>query len=104
MNGGVLLLIWAGVVRCSRATRVTSSLAPPPTSHPHRPNVALRLIVEYMMAQLDSEMPGLKRGRPLFLNPHRYQTLKQLYLRHRIAREVSAIRASLDRVIRENYY
>lgn len=47
---------------------------------------------------------GLKRGRPLFLNEHRYQVLKNLYLRHRVAQEVSTIRASLDRVIRENYY
>lgn len=46
----------------------------------------------------------LKRGRPLFLNKHRYNALKQLYLRHRVAQEVSAIRASSDRVIRENYY
>ncbi|CAN0069625.1 unnamed protein product, partial [Scytosiphon promiscuus] len=46
----------------------------------------------------------LKRGRPLFLNKHRYDSLKQLYLRHRVAQEVSAIRASSDRVIRENYY
>lgn len=47
---------------------------------------------------------GLKRGRPLFLNKHRYNALKQLYLKHRVAQEVSTIRASSDRVIRENYY
>ena len=47
---------------------------------------------------------GLKRGRPLFLNKHRYDALKQIYLRHRVGHEVSAIRASSDRVIRENYY
>ncbi|CAN0161036.1 unnamed protein product [Ectocarpus sp. 4 AP-2014] len=46
----------------------------------------------------------LRRGRPLFLNKHRYDSLKQLYLRHKVAQEVSAIRASSDRVIRENYY
>ncbi|CAN0239959.1 unnamed protein product, partial [Laminaria digitata] len=50
------------------------------------------------------EDAGLKRGRPLFLNKHRYDALKQVYLRHRVGHEVSAIRASSDRVIRENYY
>ncbi|CAM9192647.1 unnamed protein product [Ascophyllum nodosum] len=50
------------------------------------------------------EDAGLKRGRPLFLNRHRYNALKQVYLRHRVAQEVSAIRASSDRVIREDYY
>lgn len=49
-------------------------------------------------------VPGLKRGRPLYLDKHRYTALKRLYLTHRIALEVSAIRASSDRVIRENFY
>ncbi|CAN0327572.1 unnamed protein product, partial [Ectocarpus sp. 8 AP-2014] len=31
----------------------------------------------------------LRRGRPLFLNKHRYDSLKQLYLRHKVAQEVS---------------
>lgn len=49
-------------------------------------------------------VPGLKRGRPLYLDKHRYTALKRLYLTHRIALEVSAIRSSSDRVIRENFY
>ncbi|KAG5178523.1 hypothetical protein JKP88DRAFT_261312 [Tribonema minus] len=47
---------------------------------------------------------GLRRGRPLYLSEQRYGALRLAYAQHRIAQEVTAIRASSDRVIRENFY
>jgi hypothetical protein len=47
---------------------------------------------------------GLVRGRPLFLDQERWQGLQRLYAGHRIATEVSRIRASSDRYIKDNYY
>ena len=47
---------------------------------------------------------GLRRGRPLMLNEHRYQALTELWLSHTIAREVSRVRNQSERVIRQNYF
>jgi len=47
---------------------------------------------------------GLRRGRPLMLKEHRYNTLKELWSNHMIAREVSRIRSQSERVIRQNYF
>ncbi|CAM9281630.1 unnamed protein product [Chrysoparadoxa australica] len=43
----------------------------------------------------------LRRGKPLYLSKHRYRALKQLWLKHQVVMQVSTIRASLDRVIRD---
>lgn len=50
------------------------------------------------------EDPGLRRGRPLFLNQARYQALEVLWRQHGIPREVAQIRSTSDRVIRDNWY
>jgi hypothetical protein len=50
------------------------------------------------------EDANLRRGRPLFLNEHRFKALKALHVQHRVAQEVSAVRSNSDRVIRENFY
>ncbi|CAM9561558.1 unnamed protein product [Discosporangium mesarthrocarpum] len=50
------------------------------------------------------EDKDLNRGRPLFLNRHCYHALKMMYVQHKVSQEVSAIRASAHKVIRENYY
>lgn len=50
------------------------------------------------------EDPGLRRGRPLFLNQARYQALELLWRQHGIPREVAQIRSTSDRVIRDNWY
>jgi Proteolysis_6 C-terminal/Putative zinc finger in N-recognin (UBR box) len=50
------------------------------------------------------EDPGLRRGRPLFLNHARYQALEQLWRQQGIPREVAQIRSTSDRVIRDNWY
>lgn len=47
---------------------------------------------------------GLKRGRPLFFSEERYQALETLWRTHGIPREVSQIRSTSDRVIRDNWY
>jgi len=47
---------------------------------------------------------GLKRGRPLFLNEARLQTLEALWRNNGIPREVTQIRSTSDRVIRDNWY
>ena len=50
------------------------------------------------------EDPGLRRGRPLFLNDARYRALEQLWRQQGIPREVAQIRSTSDRVIRDNWY
>jgi Proteolysis_6 C-terminal len=47
---------------------------------------------------------NLRRGKPLFLNEHRFKALQAVHVQHRVAQEVSAVRSSSDRVIRENFY
>jgi hypothetical protein len=47
---------------------------------------------------------GLRRGRPLFFSEERYQVLETLWRTHGIPREVSQIRSTSDRVIRDNWY
>ena len=50
------------------------------------------------------EDPGLRRGRPLFLNEVRYRALEGLWRQQGIPREVAQIRSTSDRVIRDNWY
>jgi hypothetical protein len=50
------------------------------------------------------EDPGLRRGRPLFLNDVRYRALELLWRQQGIPREVAQIRSTSDRVIRDNWY
>lgn len=50
------------------------------------------------------EDPGLRRGRPLFLNDARYRSLELLWRQQLIPREVAQIRSTSDRVIRDNWY
>eukprot|EP00536_Pseudo-nitzschia_multiseries_P013927 jgi/Psemu1/291151/fgenesh1_pg.632_\ len=50
------------------------------------------------------EDPGLRRGRPLFLNDARFRALEQLWRHQGIPREVAQIRSTSDRVIRDNWY
>jgi hypothetical protein len=50
------------------------------------------------------EDPGLRRGRPLFLNEARYRALELLWRQQLIPREVAQIRSTSDRVIRDNWY
>lgn len=50
------------------------------------------------------EDPGLRRGRPLFLNQARYRALELLWRQQGIPREVAQIRSTSDRVIRDNWY
>lgn len=50
------------------------------------------------------EDPGLRRGRPLFLNQARYRALESLWRQQGIPREVAQIRSTSDRVIRDNWY
>ena len=50
------------------------------------------------------EDPGLRRGRPLFLNQPRLTELTGLYLKGDIVKEVASIRGSSDRVIRGNWF
>ncbi|KAL7569357.1 hypothetical protein ACA910_010445 [Epithemia clementina (nom. ined.)] len=50
------------------------------------------------------EDPGLRRGRPLFLNDVRYRALELLWRHQGIPREVAQIRSTSDRVIRDNWY
>ncbi len=50
------------------------------------------------------EDPGLRRGRPLFLNDARYRELEMLWRQQGIPREVAQIRSTSDRVIRDNWY
>lgn len=50
------------------------------------------------------EDPGLRRGRPLFLQRERYQLLQDLWYQHKIPREVAQIRSTSDRVIRDDWY
>ena len=47
---------------------------------------------------------GLVRGRPLFLDDERWAGLQRLYTNHRIGTEVSRLRATADRYIKDNYY
>ena len=47
---------------------------------------------------------GLRRGRPLIFSDERYQALETLWRAHGIPREVSQIRSTSDRVIRDNWY
>eukprot|EP00526_Cylindrotheca_closterium_P004166 CAMPEP_0113648778 /NCGR_PEP_ID=MMETSP0017_2-20120614/25895_1 /TAXON_ID=2856 /ORGANISM="Cylindrotheca closterium" /LENGTH=3050 /DNA_ID=CAMNT_0000561063 /DNA_START=162 /DNA_END=9311 /DNA_ORIENTATION=- /assembly_acc=CAM_ASM_000147 len=49
------------------------------------------------------EDPGLRRGRPLFLNDARYRALELLWRQQGIPREVAQIRSTSDRVIRDNW-
>ena len=50
------------------------------------------------------EDAGLKRGRPLTLDPHRMAQLERLWASHCIASEVVRERVTRERVIRENFY
>ena len=50
------------------------------------------------------EDPGLRRGRPLFLNDVRYRALELMWRHQGIPREVAQIRSTSDRVIRDNWY
>lgn len=50
------------------------------------------------------EDPGLRRGRPLFLNAPRLRELTELYLKSEIVKEVASIRGNSDRVVRSNWY
>lgn len=50
------------------------------------------------------EDPGIRRGRPLWLNDVRYEALEDLWRQHSIPREVAQIRSTSDRVIRDNWY
>lgn len=54
--------------------------------------------------QHGEEDPGLRRGRPLFLNEARYKALEHLWRQQGIPREVAQIRSTSDRVIRDNWY
>jgi len=54
--------------------------------------------------QHGEEDPGLRRGRPLFLNEARYRALEMLWRQQGIPREVAQIRSTSDRVIRDNWY
>jgi len=46
----------------------------------------------------------LKRGRPLYLQAERFERLQNLWLNHDIPGEVTRIRSTSDRVIRDNWY
>jgi hypothetical protein len=50
------------------------------------------------------EDPGLRRGRPLYLNQSRLQSLEALWRNNGVPREVAQIRSTSDRVIRDNWY
>jgi len=50
------------------------------------------------------EDPGLRRGRPLYLNQSRLQSLEALWRSNGVPREVAQIRSTSDRVIRDNWY
>jgi E3 ubiquitin-protein ligase UBR1 len=50
------------------------------------------------------EDPGLRRGRPLFLNMARFKALENVWRQQGIPREVAQIRSTSDRVIRDNWY
>lgn len=50
------------------------------------------------------EDPNLQRGRPLYLNKERYETLSALWRSHGVPGEVAQIRSTSDRVIRDNWY
>ena len=50
------------------------------------------------------EDPGLRRGRPLFLNAARYRALELLWRQQRVPWEVAQIRSTSDRVIRDHWY
>jgi len=50
------------------------------------------------------EDTSLRRGRPLFLKQERYEALEILWRQHGIPRQVTQIRSTSDRVIRENWY
>lgn len=50
------------------------------------------------------EDQGLARGRPLFLKEERYAALADLWRQHKIPGEVSQIRSTSDRVIRDSWY
>ena len=54
--------------------------------------------------QHGEEDPGLRRGRPLFLNEARYKALETLWRQQGVPREVAQIRSTSDRVIRDNWY
>ena len=56
------------------------------------------------MDEHGEEDPGLRRGRPLFLNDVRHRALEQLWRHQGIPREVAQIRSTSDRVIRDNWY
>jgi hypothetical protein len=47
---------------------------------------------------------NLRRGRPLYFSEERYQALETMWRSHGIPREVSQIRSTSDRVIRDNWY
>jgi len=50
------------------------------------------------------EDPGIRRGRPLYLNNVRLKALETLWRSHGVPREVAQIRSTSDRVIRDNWY
>lgn len=50
------------------------------------------------------EDPGLRRGRPLYLNESRYRALELQWREQAIPRQVAQIRSTSDRVIRDNWY
>jgi hypothetical protein len=49
------------------------------------------------------EDPGLRRGRPLFLNASRYSALEMIWRQQKVPWEVAQIRSTSDRVIRDNW-
>jgi hypothetical protein len=53
---------------------------------------------------VSQEDVGLRRGRPLHLRAERMERVQQLWREHQVAKEVTRIRISSDRVIRESYY
>ena len=47
---------------------------------------------------------GYGHNKPMFLSKSRYQKIKELYLNHRIAKEITRKRISADNVIRQYWY
>jgi len=55
-------------------------------------------------SSFSQEDVGLRRGRPLYLSAERFARVQQLWREHQVAKEVTRIRISSERVIRESYY
>lgn len=47
---------------------------------------------------------NMRQNKPLYLSAARYQRLQHMYAQHALAKEISRIRSTADRVIRQNWY